>query len=171
MTEDVVRALGFLCLGTRLKRIGEKLQADTQEVIDSFDAGIASSQFPFLAALDRLGPLAVGELAEAIGVTQPGVTKATAQLVGLGFVRVDPSPEDQRRKIVTLTAKGQALVETAKRELWPLIDRAVAGLCGGLDGPLLDQLVRIEDGLAAAPLARRVGGAIPNKGVRRDARA
>ncbi|MFC5066877.1 MarR family winged helix-turn-helix transcriptional regulator [Flaviflagellibacter deserti] len=171
MTEDVVRALGFLCLGTRLKRIGERLQADTQEVIDSFDAGVVASQFPFLAALDRLGPLAVGELAEAIGVTQPGATKTTIQLVGLGFVRVEQSPEDQRRKIVGLTEKGQAVVDTAKRELWPLIDHAVADLCGGLDAPFLDQLVRIEDGLTAAPLARRVGKNLPKEGVRHDTRA
>ena len=30
MVEDVVRALGYLTLGTRMKRIGERLQADTQ---------------------------------------------------------------------------------------------------------------------------------------------
>ncbi|RWE71116.1 MAG: transcriptional regulator, partial [Mesorhizobium sp.] len=28
--EDILRSLGFLCLGSRMKRIGELLQADTQ---------------------------------------------------------------------------------------------------------------------------------------------
>ncbi|TIU53204.1 MAG: transcriptional regulator, partial [Mesorhizobium sp.] len=27
--EDILRSLGFLCLGSRMKRIGELLQADT----------------------------------------------------------------------------------------------------------------------------------------------
>jgi hypothetical protein len=31
----------------------------------------------------------------------------------------------------------------------------VAELCGGLSGPILEQLAAIEDGLAEAPLARR----------------
>ncbi|MGO7161526.1 transcriptional regulator, partial [Rhizobium johnstonii] len=37
MVEDVVRTLGFLCMGSRLRRIGERLQADTQQVIDEAD--------------------------------------------------------------------------------------------------------------------------------------
>ncbi|TGV64229.1 transcriptional regulator, partial [Mesorhizobium sp. M00.F.Ca.ET.149.01.1.1] len=38
--EDVLRSLGFLCLGSRMKRIGEQLQADTQRVLDRLDAHI-----------------------------------------------------------------------------------------------------------------------------------
>jgi hypothetical protein len=40
--------------------------------------------------------------------------------------------------------------------VWPRIRAAVADLCGDLDGPLLEQLAAIEDGLAAAPLDRRI---------------
>ena len=65
------------------------------------------------------------------------------------------APGDQRRRIVTLTKEGKRLVATAKRDVWPRISEAVADLCGSLDGPLLDQLAAIEDGLAAAPLDRR----------------
>jgi len=156
MVEDVVRAFGFLTLGTRMKRVGERLQADTQQIIDGFDVGgVQPGQFPFLAAMDRLGPLAIGELAEAIGITQPGATRAIGQLVRLGLCRVRQAPSDQRRKIVTLTKKGRRIVDDVKRDLWPRIEGAVADLCGGLSGPLLDQLAAIEEGLAAKPLSRR----------------
>lgn len=155
MVEDVVRALGFLCLGTRLKRIGERLQAETQTVIDGAEMAVQSSQFPFLAALDRLGPLAVGELAEAIGISQPGVTRSLSHLVAQGLVETTPSPGDQRRKMVSLTGEGQRLVDLAKADVWPRVESAVASLCAELDGPLLAQLGALEDGLAAAPLQRR----------------
>ena len=155
MIEDVVRSFGFLTLGTRLKRIGEKLQADTQKIMDELGAPLQASQYPFLAAIDRLGPLAVGELAEAIGITQPGATRTVAQLVELGMLEAEPAPDDQRRRIVSLSKEGKRLVATAKGEVWPRIRAAVADLCGDLDGPLLDQLAAIEDGLAAAPLYRR----------------
>ncbi|TIX95881.1 MAG: transcriptional regulator, partial [Mesorhizobium sp.] len=52
--EDIIRSLGFLCLGSRFKRIGEQLQADTQRVLDELEVRVQSSQYPLLAALDRL---------------------------------------------------------------------------------------------------------------------
>jgi len=153
--EDVIRSLGFLCLGSRLKRIGEQLQADTQRLLDGLEVSVQSSQYPLLAALDRLGPLAVGELAQSLGITQPGVTRTVTHLAGLGLVEAAQSGDDQRRRIISLTRRGQRLVDAAKREVWPRIEHAVADLCKDLRGPLLDQLAAIEDGLAAAPLERR----------------
>ena len=155
MVEDVVRSFGFLTLGTRMKRIGEKLQADTQKIMDELGAPLQASQYPFLAAVDRLGPLTVGELAEAIGITQPGATRTVGQLVDLGMLESEQAADDQRRRIVSLTKEGRRLIATAKRDVWPRIQEAVADLCGNLDGPLLEQLAAIEDGLAAAPLDRR----------------
>jgi len=154
--EDVLRSLGYLCLGSRLKRMGEQLQADAQRVLDGLEVPLQSSQYPLLAALDRLGPLAVGELAQSLGLTQPGVTRSVSLLAELGLVEAIQSDGDQRRKMVSLTRKGQHLVDVAKQDVWPRIERAVADLCRDLSGPLLDQLAAIEDGLAMAPLDRRV---------------
>lgn len=161
MAEDVVRALGFLTLGSRFKRIGERLQADTQIIMDELGVPIQAGQFPFLAAVDRLGPLAVGELADAVGITQPGATRTLAQLVELGLLDARQAPGDQRRRLLSLSSKGQQLVDVAKREFWPRIEGAVIDLCGNLSGPLLEQLAAIEDGLAAAPLDRRAGKGKP----------
>jgi DNA-binding MarR family transcriptional regulator len=155
MVEDVVRAFGFLTLGSRLKRIAERLQADTQRIMNEMGVPLQASQYPFLAAVDRLGPLTIGELAEAVGITQPGVTRSVAQLVELGLLDAAQARDDQRRKVISLTKKGKRLVEAAKREVWPRIDAAVTDLCGNLSGPLLQQLASIEDGLAATPLSRR----------------
>jgi DNA-binding MarR family transcriptional regulator len=113
------------------------------------------SQYPFLAAIDRLGPLTIGELAEAVGITQPGATRALGQLIEAGLLDAEPAPDDQRRKIISLSRRGRKLVEAAKEDIWPRIERAVRDLCGDLSGPLLEQLSAIEDGLAAAPLERR----------------
>jgi DNA-binding MarR family transcriptional regulator len=156
MIEDVVRAFGFLTLGTRMKRLGEWLQADTQKIINDSGLPIQASQLPFLAAVDRLGSLAVGELAEAIGITQPGATRTIGQLVEQGLLESEPAPDDQRRRIVSLTREGKRLVASAKRDVWPRVSQAVADLCADLDGPLLDQLAAMEDGLAARPLDRRI---------------
>lgn len=154
--EDVLRSLGHLCLGSRLKRLGEQLQADTQRLLDGLETRVLSSQYPLLAALDRLGPLPVGELAQSLGVTQPGVSRSVGLLGDLGLVEVTQSEGDQRRRLVSLTTSGQQLVDAARRDVWPRIESAVADLCSGLSGPLLGQLAAIEDRLATAPLDRRV---------------
>ena len=153
--EDVVRELGHLALGTRFKRIGERLQADTQRILEAHDLTIPSGQFPFLAALDRSGPLTVGELADAVGVSQPGATRTIAQLATAGFVVIEQGRDDQRRKLVALSVKGSRLVAAGKRNAWPLVERAVRELCRDLEGSLLEQLAALEDRLAAAPLDRR----------------
>lgn len=150
-----MKSLGLLCLGSRFRRIGERLQADTQQIMEELGVSIQSAQYPFLAAIDRAGPLTIGELAQAVGITQPGATRTISQLLELGYVDMQASPEDQRRRLVSLTPKGQELVDYSKRSVWPRIEQAVAELCGDLSGPILQQLATIEEGLAAAPLARR----------------
>ncbi|MBX2805932.1 MAG: MarR family transcriptional regulator [Hyphomicrobiales bacterium] len=156
MVEDVVRSLGYLCLGTRLKRIGERLQIDSQRIIDEMGAPIQASQYPLLVAVDRIGPLSIGELAEAVGITQPAATRASSLLVKAGLLQMEQSADDQRRRVLSLTSKGCELVEKSRDEIWPLIGNAVANLCDPLSGSLLDQLAAIEDGLADKPLPKRM---------------
>jgi DNA-binding MarR family transcriptional regulator len=158
MVEDVVRALGYLTLGTRMKRIGERLQAGAVEIASSHDFALPAGQYTFLEVLDRLGALTVSEVAEAIGITQPGATRNIAELARVGLVKVTPGKDDQRQRMVTLTPKGRRQVEFGQREIWPRIEAAVADLCAGLSGPLLEQLAAIEDGLAERPLAKRAPG-------------
>ena len=155
MAEDIIRTFGYLALGSRFRRIGERLQADTQQIIDRSGISIQAGQCPMLAAIGRHEAMTIGDLAEAVGISQPGVTRTISQLVTQGLVEMRTSEEDQRRKLVSLTAAGHDFVEYAHRELWPKIEAAVQDLCAELSGPLLDQLAGIEDGLAEKSLQER----------------
>ena len=155
MTEDIVRKLGYLCLGSRLKRIGERLQGDVARFIETSGLAIQPSQYPLLAALDQNGPLMVGELVEALGVSQPGVTRNVIRLVEMGLVDIKRVGRDQREKTVGLTNAGRQLLAQSKRDVWPHIEAAVIEVCAGLSGPLLTQLGAIEDCLAEKPLDQR----------------
>lgn len=162
--EDTVRALGYLCLGSRLKRIGEQVQSDTQRIMERLEVPLQAGQYPLLAAIDRLGPLSIGELAEALGVTQPGVTRAAGLLAEAGYLTARKEKGDQRVRRLSLTAAGEALIARSKREVWPLIETAVRDICDTLDGPFLQRLDQLEDALAEKPLHRR---AAENEGSRR----
>ncbi|MCT7663280.1 MarR family winged helix-turn-helix transcriptional regulator [Shinella kummerowiae] len=155
MPEDIVRALGYLCLGTRLRRIGEQVQAETQRIMERMDAPLQAGQYPLLAAIDRVGPLSVGELAETLGITQPGVTRMAGLLAEAGYLTARKEKGDQRIRRLALTEEGQALIARSKQDIWPLIEAAVRNVCEPLGGSLIDQLDQLEDALAEAPLDRR----------------
>lgn len=160
MVTDIVRDLGHLTLGTRLKRLGERLQAQTQVLLADADIGLPASHFPLLAALDRLGPLSVGELAQAVGISQPGISRMLESLQADGLVASRRPAGDRRLRAIELTRAGRELVARAKRLAWPRVESAVAEACAGASGPLLEQLSALEEALAAAPLhvrAARVG--------------
>lgn len=159
MVDDVVRNLGYLTLGTRFKRIGDRLQSDATRIAAAHGVAIQSHQYPFLGALGRFGPMTIGEMAEAVGITQPGVTRGIGQLAKLGMVKVRPGRSDRRQRIISLTAAGRRQLELGRKVVWPLVEAAVADLCSQLSGPLLDQLAALEEGLAARPLDQRIDAA------------
>ena len=158
--EDIVRELGYLTLGSRLKRIGERLQAQAQVLIEEVGVSLPAAQFPLLAALARLGPLSVGELAQAVGVSQPGVTRMLEKLESGGLVKSERARGDRRVRPIALTRSGRQLAARSKAIIWPRIEAAVADACAGSTGPLLTQLAALEDALAAAPLHDRAARAV-----------
>ena len=155
MADDIVAELGHLFLGTRLKRLAERMQSDVQRVAAAAGLAIQPSQYPVLAAIDRHGALTVGEIAEALGISQPGVTRNVARLVELGLVETRRDDRDQRHKSLALTPAGSAAMETSKRVVWPRIDMAVAAMCESVSGSFLDQVTAIEHALDERPLDRR----------------
>jgi DNA-binding MarR family transcriptional regulator len=155
MIEDVVKELGYLALGTRLKRLGERLQAQTQVLLEDADVDLPASHFPVLAALDRLGAMNVGELTEAVGVSQPGVTRLLDKLVAEGLVQSTQLADDRRVRTIALTKSGRQLISRVKRTAWPVVEAAVADACSGPAQPLLRALAALEEALAVAPLSIR----------------
>ena len=53
MITDIVRELGHLALGSRLKRLGERLQAQTQVMLAQADISVPASHLPVLAEIGR----------------------------------------------------------------------------------------------------------------------
>ena len=152
MTEDVVKELGYLTLGTRLKRLGERLQSQTQVLLEAAGTDVPASHFPILAALDRLGTLNVGDLTEAVGVSQPGVTRMLDKLQADGLVLSAQSAGDRRVRTIELSKAGRQLISRSKRVAWPVIEAAVADACRGGARSLLTAVAALEEALAAAPL-------------------
>jgi DNA-binding MarR family transcriptional regulator/N-acetylglutamate synthase-like GNAT family acetyltransferase len=155
VTGDVLKERSALFLGSRLKRLAERMQGDVIRVAEGAGLAIQPSQYSLLATLDRYGPRTIGELTQAMELSQPAVTRMAAKLAEMGLVSIDRLHKDQRHKTVSLTEAGVADLERSKLYVWPQVEAAVRELLAGLGGPFLDQITAIERLLAEAPLDQR----------------
>jgi DNA-binding MarR family transcriptional regulator len=155
MVDDLVRKRGYLSLGSRMKRIGERLQLEVQHLLDERSISVQSSQFPLLTSLDQDGPLAIGDIATALGISQPGVTRSVGQLVKQGLVTLHPGETDQRIKMAALTKLGRDIVEEGRQHIWPQIEFCLADILSAQSGTLLNQLDVLEDALEHSSFSTR----------------
>lgn len=158
---DIISEQGLLFLGSRLRRLAERLQGDAAQFPERAGLPLQPGHYPLLATLDRYGPLTVGELAEAMQLSQPAVTRTIARLIELDLIEVNRVHRDQRHKTISLSAAGRAVLIRSKLVVWPQVEAAVAELVRGLGGSLLEQLAALETRLAEQPLSGRAQSAPP----------
>jgi DNA-binding MarR family transcriptional regulator len=60
------------------------------------------------------GPVAVGELARRMGVSQQAASKVTAELESLGYVERSADPADRRVRRVGLSERGRQAIEDTR---------------------------------------------------------
>lgn len=147
---DVLREMGATFLGSRLKRLGERMQAGAAKVAQDAGLPVQPAHMPLLAALDGQA-LTVGQLVQAVGVSQPGITRGIGQLVDLGLV-ASRQGGDGRQREISLTLDGAAVLARAKVHMWPRVEEAVTALFGGQPEGFLAQIAAIEAALAQTPI-------------------
>jgi DNA-binding MarR family transcriptional regulator/GNAT superfamily N-acetyltransferase len=147
---DVIAEHGVVYLGSRLKRLGERMQAGAVKVAAGAGLAVQPAHMPLLSALDQQ-PMTIGQLAQAVGISQPGVTRSIGQLTDLGLVQSQPGA-DQRQRTVSLTPAGAAVMARAKLYVMPQIEQAVMALLGDQTSAFVRQLADIESALDATPL-------------------
>ncbi|TCS18402.1 bifunctional helix-turn-helix transcriptional regulator/GNAT family N-acetyltransferase [Caulobacter sp. BK020] len=166
MTADTLADLGVTFLGSRLKRLADRLQADAAATLQALDLPIQPAQQQFLAVLRRQGPQTVGGVAQHLRLSQPTATRAIQALIEQGLIDVSREGRDQRQKLLSLSPDGQALMDRLERELWPRVEAAAVSLCGGRHAALLGEFARIEAELDRRSLLDRVMATPPAMSVR-----
>jgi len=159
MNDDIVRRKGYLTLGSRLKRISDRLQTEVQNLMDQNNVPIQAFQYPLLASIDENGPMEIGVLATTLGVSQPGVTRSVSKLAAQGFVDLTRGTTDRRSRLVSLTEAGRNVVTHGRIDIWPRIAQCLDEIIMDQPGSLLEHLNRLEDGLQDQSFVSRVASA------------
>lgn len=86
------------------------------------------SQLPILWVIARLGPVSQGQVARALGVSRAAVAVSAKRLEKAGLVRREKEESgDQRRTMVALTPKGEAVARRARSCQEELLARRLEG--------------------------------------------
>ena len=93
--------------------------------------GLSVSQTYALGSIARLGPLAMGDLADDLHLSVSTLSRVVGQLVRKAWVRREQSEQDRRVCYVAVTAAGGRLWRTIDRELVAIDREILASLPSG----------------------------------------
>ncbi|MDX2969814.1 MarR family winged helix-turn-helix transcriptional regulator [Kribbella solani] len=109
--------------------------------------GLRLGQDHLLAALWATDGRTPGEIAAAVNVTTPAVTKLATRLAEAGLLERRPDPHDNRLVRLWLTPSGRALQAPIEDERRQLEDRITATLTKTERAQLLKALTKIQQAL------------------------
>lgn len=84
-------------------------------------------QIQVLKILSTQGPLSNGKLAEIQGVHKSAISTRLKKLEEKGLVSSDKDPNDQRAKIVQLTASGEEVLKKSDEAVYESIEKLFVG--------------------------------------------
>jgi len=153
---DIFAELGALALASRLRRLSESMMAEGEELYRDVGVEFRPRWFPLFYALSKRSPLAVGELADALGVSHTAVAKIADEIVRAKLIRVVRNGHgDRRRSLYALSPAGKRTLERLE-PVWREIGRAVSEILVEVEGDLLSGIGRFEKAFARRSVADRV---------------
>ena len=127
---DVLQLAGAAALGSRFRRLSEKLVAQASEVYKAYNVPMEPSWFPVMYSLMQESPLSVSTIAEITGQSHPFVSKTTAQMKSAGLLVTRPSEQDKRVQLLSLSDKALTMQ--------PVLEKQIADIGSALNSALND---------------------------------
>ncbi|MFC9434955.1 MarR family winged helix-turn-helix transcriptional regulator [Nocardia sp. NPDC057030] len=103
-------------LGDLLHRVVYSLGEATRRRVER-SAGFSYSQMRLLGIVDESGPMTQHQLAQALSVSDPAISRALRPLRAAGLILVNPDPEHGRRRLVSTTEAGRNAFHTSGKPL------------------------------------------------------
>lgn len=152
---DFIKDLGLLALGSRLRRMSDRIMASGIVLYRHAGFEFEPTWFPVFRVLADRGELSVGECAHHLGLTHAAVSQMARKLVSRGLVTASRDVQDERRKVLSLSAKGQQLLPQLA-ELWDDIEACIADAVEYSGVDILAALEGLESAMAVSSLSDRV---------------
>ncbi len=115
---------GNLILGTRLRSLGDRFLAMVQDLYHQLEIPFESSWFPLFYLLDRHERLSMMDASRELGFSHSAISQMAASLRKKGLLTLVRDADDARRRDLTLTEEGRALLARIK-PVWTALDEVL----------------------------------------------
>lgn len=160
---DLLAESEELGLGSRLKRLSDRLYAEVEAIYAARSIQLNPRLFPLLFVLRQKQQIGIVELAAALRVTHAAVSMLVKRAKGEGLVSVFTPKTDERCRLVQLTKSGAALVRDLE-PVWLEIRSTLHDLLDREAPQFLSSISSLEQALERRSLAQRLGaGAVKDE--------
>lgn len=108
---NLYHSLGYLVLGSRLRRLSEGFIAEINRAYQNEGINFDASWFPVFYLLSKNEALSIKELSEQTEVSHPAASQLITNLKTRKLVTTTTAADDGRRQMVTLTESGHRLLK------------------------------------------------------------
>lgn len=159
---DFYDRVGLLALGSRLRRLGEKMAEDAAMIYALYGTDLQPRWFPVFYVLSERREESITVIADEVGHSHASVSQITAEMVKSGHVELRKGKDDGRKTFVSLTAKGEAVAARMTSQ-YQDVEAAVRKILGESDENLWKALAGFEKSLAKRSFYERVNEVRKNR--------
>ncbi|MGA0559553.1 bifunctional helix-turn-helix transcriptional regulator/GNAT family N-acetyltransferase [Larkinella sp. VNQ87] len=151
---DLMAQLGPLAFGSRLRRLSDLISKQAAQVYESFGINFDPKWFTLFYLLSCRSPLSVTELADELGFSHPAIIQLARELENAGLIVSAKSGKDSRKRLLSLSEKGQALLPELQK-IWQAILELNTQLINNQRHNLIFGMEEMEETLAQEPYLSR----------------
>jgi len=105
--KDYFDELGEIALGSRLKRLSDKVMSDATRIYKYTGHDMQPRWFTLMSLLADKKTVSVVEAAGFLGLSQPCISQFSREMFKANLIQFKSDPDDLRRKIMSLSKNGK----------------------------------------------------------------
>jgi DNA-binding MarR family transcriptional regulator/GNAT superfamily N-acetyltransferase len=113
---DFYSQVGKVALGSRLRRLSDKLTEDAAQIYRLYEVALDPKWFPVFYVLSHQETASVTEIAQIIGHSHASVSQIAKEMTKQGLIVTERSPTDARVSVVRLAELGKQLIPKIEQQ-------------------------------------------------------
>lgn len=157
MNDNYYEKLGQLILGSRLRKLSERLMLEMGTIYKSKNIEFEPGWFHIMYLLAENEKMSITQISDMLQVSHPSVIQVVGVLEKRDIVKISIDSNDKRKRMVELSDNGTSLLELIK-PIWKEIDQMMIAFLseGNFSQNILLAITEIENNLDTKSLSARM---------------
>ena len=143
MSDNIISKLGALAIGARMRRLTDTFSKDVAIIYKEYHLDFEAKYFVLFYLISQRNGIGIMEIADELSLTHPGIIHLAKELEKKGYIKSVKSPNDSRKRLLTLSKKGKAALPEFKK-VWDKIQKLNHQLMQKQENNLLKAIAEME---------------------------